>query len=322
MTVRPVLLIAGPTAGGKSELALRLASELPGGGEIICADSMQVWRGMDVGTAKPSAEERARVPHHALDLADPHRDTFTAADWLRAAHQAIADTRTRHRWPIVVGGTNLYLRLLMEGLTEHAKPDPALRAELDAMETPALRAELERVDPASAALLHANDRRRTIRAIEILRASGVPASQARSQWREAGPSLPADMRLVGLQWSTAAINARINKRVHRMIAAGWQREVHALLNLGPLLPQPLEAVGYRELADAAEGRVSLAVAVEAIKVRTRHYAKQQRTWLRKFSAAPGSLWIEADQTPERAWSGLVGDWLEAGSRTIHSPSPT
>ncbi|NBX26020.1 MAG: tRNA (adenosine(37)-N6)-dimethylallyltransferase MiaA, partial [Planctomycetes bacterium] len=309
-------------AGGKSELAMRLAAELPGGGEIVCADSMQVWRGMDVGTAKPTAQERARVPHHALDLADPHRDRFTAADWLQAAHRAIADIRRRGGWPIVVGGTNLYLRLLMEGMTEHAKPDPALRAELDAMDTAALRAELERVDPASAALLHPNDRRRAIRAIEILRASGVPASQARSQWSDAAPAIPSDMRLVGLQWSTAAINARINERVQRMISSGWQREVHDLLNLGPLLPQPLEAVGYRELSEAAEGRISLAVALEAIKVRTRHYAKQQRTWLRKFSAAPGTLWIEADHAAEGAWSRQVLDWLEGGSRTIHSPSST
>ncbi len=318
----PALLIAGPTAGGKSELALRLARELPGGGEIVCADSMQVWRGMDIGTAKPTREERTRTPHHALDLADPHRDAFTAAGWLQEARAAIEAIRGRGRWPIVVGGTNLYLRLLMEGMTERAASDPALRASLDAQETPSLWAELQSKDPASAAALHPNDRRRIIRAIEILATTGVPASQARTQWSEAAPVVPGDMRLVGLHWSAASINARINTRVQRMLDAGWQREVHDLLNRGPLLPQPFEAVGYRELAHAAEGRISLATAVEAIKIRTRHYAKQQRTWLKKFSAAPGTLWIEADHTPEGVWSGQVLAWLESRSRTIDSPSPT
>jgi tRNA dimethylallyltransferase len=322
MPSRPALLIAGPTAGGKSELALRLADELPGGGEIVCADSMQVWRGMDIGTAKPSREERARVAHHALDLADPHRDAFTAAAWLKTARQAIEEIRDRGRWPIVVGGTNLYLRLLMEGMTERAESDPTLRAALDARDTASLRAELERKDPGTAATLHPNDRRRTIRALEILATTGMRASEARTQWSDAAPTMPTDMRLVGLHWSAAAINARINVRVQRMLDAGWQREVHELLNRGPLLPQPFEAVGYRELADAAEGRHSLAVAVEAIKVRTRRYAKQQRTWLKKFSAAADTLWIDADHTPEGAWSRQVSAWLEDRSRTIDSPSPT
>ena len=322
MSSRPTLLIAGPTAGGKSELALRLAAQLPGGGEVVCADSMQVWRGMDIGTAKPTREERARVTHHALDLADPHRDAFTAADWLKSAHKAIQDIRSRDRWPIVVGGTNLYLRLLMEGMAEQPAADPSLRAALEARDTASLRAELERADPASAEALHPNDRRRAIRALEILAATGVRASEARTQWSDAAPVVPQDMRLVGLHWSATAINGRINARVQHMIDAGWQREVHELLNKGPLLAQPFEAVGYRELTEAAEGRVSLAVALEAIKVRTRHYAKQQRTWLKKFSGAADTLWIDADHTPEGVWSGQVLAWLEGRSRTIDSPSPT
>ena len=322
MSSHPALLIAGPTAGGKSELALRLAAVLPGGGEIVCADSMQVWRGMDIGTAKPSAEERARVPHHALDLADPHHDAFTAADWLGRARTAIGEIRSRGRWPVVVGGTNLYLRLLMEGMTEQAGSDPVMRAALQDRSTAELRAQLERADPATAAVLHPNDRRRTIRALEILAATGVPASKARTQWSDAAPTPGADMRLVGLHWSAAAINARINARVQRMLQSGWQREVHTLMNKGPLRAQPMQAVGYRELAQAAEGRLSLAEATEAIKVRTRHYAKQQRTWLKKFSAAPGTFWLDADQTPEAAWSERVVAWLLRGSRTIDSPSPT
>ena len=322
MSPRPCLLIAGPTAGGKSALALELARTLPGGGEVVCADSMQVWRGMDIGTAKPTATERAAVPHHALDLADPHRDAFTAAAWLACAEQAIDSIRARDRWPIVVGGTNLYLRLLMEGMTRDAASDPAVRAELDARETADLRRELESTDAATATTLHPNDRRRTIRALEIARLTGAPASASRKQWSDAAPRMPEHMRLIGLDWSVEAINTRINARVQHMLDAGWKHEVHALLNKGPLLAQPLEAVGYRELSDAAEGRISLAVAVEGIKVRTRRFAKQQRTWLKKFRVAENSFWIEADHSPEGAWSKAVQAWLEGRSRTMDSPSPT
>ena len=322
MSPRPCLLIAGPTAGGKSALALELARTLPGGGEVVCADSMQVWRGMDIGTAKPTAAERAAVPHHALDLADPHRDAFTAAAWLACAEQAIESIRARDRWPIVVGGTNLYLRLLMEGMTKDAASDPAVRAELDARETPDLRRELESTDAATAATLHPNDRRRTIRALEIARLTGAPASASRKQWSDAAPRMPEHMRLIGLDWSVEAINTRINARVQHMLDAGWKHEVHALLNAGPLLAQPLEAVGYRELSDAAEGRISLAVAVEGIKVRTRRFAKQQRTWLKKFRVAENSFWIEADNSPEGAWSKAVQAWVNGRSRTMDSPSPT
>ena len=318
----PCLVIAGPTAGGKSELSMRLARALPGGGEIVCADSMQVWRGMDIGTAKPSAVERAEIPHHALDLADPHHDAFTAAAWLAVAEQAIEDIRARGRWPIVVGGTNLYLRLLLEGMARDVPSDAAVRARLEQRETVDLRRELETSDPASAAMIHANDRRRTIRALEIAALTGAPASAARDQWSEASVRIPAHMRLVGIEWSTPAINARINARVQRMLDAGWKQEMIALLARGPLLAQPLEAVGYRELSEALEGRRTLADAAEQIKARTRRFAKQQRTWLKKFRDGEKSLWIEADHSPEGAWSSAVIGWLEGGSRTANSPSPT
>ena len=318
----PCLVIAGPTAGGKSELAMRLARELPGGGEIVCADSMQVWRGMDIGTAKPTAAERAEIPHHALDLADPHRDAFTAAAWLAAAETAIDDIRTRGRWPVVVGGTNLYLRLLLEGMAREVPSDPAVRARLEARDTADLRRELERTDPATARVIHANDRRRAIRALEIATLTGAPASATRDQWSDAVVRVPEHMRLVGIDWSTAAINARINARVQRMLDAGWKKEAIALAQAGPLLPQPLEAVGYRELFESLEGTCTLAEATERIKARTRRLAKQQRTWLKKFRDREKSFWIEADHSPEGAWSSAVIGWLEGGSRTANSPSPT
>jgi tRNA dimethylallyltransferase len=318
----PCLVIAGPTAGGKSELSMRLARELPGGGEIVCADSMQVWRGMDIGTAKPSAAEQAEIPHHALDLAEPHRDAFTAAAWLAVAEQAIEGIRARGRWPIVVGGTNLYLRLLLEGMALDVPSDAAVRARLEQRETVDLRRELETSDPTSAAVIHANDRRRTIRALEIAALIGAPASAARDQWSDAAVRIPAHMRLVGIEWSTPAINARINARVQRMLDAGWKQEMIALLDRGPLGAQPLEAVGYRELAETLEGRRTLADAVEQIKTRTRRFAKQQRTWLKRFRDREKSLWIEADHSPEGAWSRQVSEWLLYGSRTGNSPSPT
>jgi len=319
---RLCLVIAGPTAGGKSELAMRLARELPGGGEIVCADSMQVWKGMDIGTAKPSAEERAEIPHHALDLADPHRDAFTAAAWLAIAERAIDDIRARGRWPIVVGGTNLYLRLLLEGMAREVPNDPATRAALEVRETAELRQELERTDPATAATIHANDRRRTIRALEIAALTGAPASATRDQWSDAAVRIPDLMRLIGVDWSAPAINARINARVQRMLDAGWKKEAIALAAAGPLRPQPLEAVGYRELFEALDGTITLAEAAERIKTRTRRFAKQQRTWLKKFRDGEKSLWIDADHSPEGAWSRQVIAWLEGGSRTANSPSPT
>jgi tRNA dimethylallyltransferase len=318
----PCLVIAGPTAGGKSELAMRLARELPGGGEIVCADSMQVWRGMDIGTAKPSAAERAEIPHHALDLADPHRDAFTAAAWLAQAEQAIEDIRARNRWPIVVGGTNLYLRLLLEGMAREVPSDPGVRATLEARETQDLWRELQASDPASSALIHPNDRRRTIRALEIAALTGAPASASRDQWSDATVRVPDHMRVIGIEWSVPTINARINARVQRMLDAGWKQEAIALAHAGPLLPQPLEAVGYRELLEALDGKCTLAEAAERIKTRTRRFAKQQRTWLKKFRDGEKSLWIEADHTPEGGWSRLVIHWLQSGSRTANSPSPT
>ena len=318
----PCLVIAGPTAGGKSELAMRLARELPGGGEIVCADSMQVWRGMDIGTAKPTAAERAEIPHHAIDLADPHRDAFTAAAWLAVAERAIEDIRSRGRWPIVVGGTNLYLRLLLEGMAREVPSDAAVRTVLEARETPDLWRELQCTDPVSAALIHPNDRRRTIRALEIAALTGAPASASRDQWSDAAVRIPDHIRLIGIEWSTPAINGRINARVQRMLDAGWKKEAIALANAGPLLPQPLEAVGYRELLEALDGTCTLAEATDRIKTRTRRFAKQQRTWLKKFRDGEKSFWIDADHTPEGGWSRLVIEWLSASSRTANSPSPT
>ncbi|MEI6272504.1 MAG: tRNA (adenosine(37)-N6)-dimethylallyltransferase MiaA [Phycisphaerae bacterium] len=293
-TQRKTIVIAGETASGKSALALWLAQNIPGGGEIVVADSMQVWRGMDIGTAKPTAAERALVAHHGIDLADPHHDAFSAADWLREATRAIADIHARQRNAIVVGGTNLYLRLLFEGMVESARPDADFRKSLDALDANALREKLIQVDPETAERLHINDRRRSIRALEIAHATGQPASASRNQWNSESPLIPDGFQLISLQWKSETLNQRINARVQHFVDAGWLNEVNQLTRAAPLVAQAMEAVGYRELLDALESRCSLNEAVEKIKIRTRRYAKQQRTWLRRFQTSPRCVTLEAE----------------------------
>lgn len=297
------LCILGPTAGGKSAVAMALAEALAqralggaanAGAEIISADSMQIYRGMDVGTAKPSTEERALVRHHLIDIADPHVGGFTLADWLTGAQAAVRDIHARGKHAIVVGGTNLYMKALIEGMFAGPPVDDALRAALELQPTEMLRRELEQADPVAAARIHPNDRRRTIRAVEVHRQTGEPISALQSQWRAQPQELPAGWHVIGLDWSVEAINRRINQRVAAMFDVGLVAEVTRLAAAGPLSRQAVEAVGYYEVLLHLAGQCTLDEASEAIKVRTRRYAKQQRTWLRRFRAVPGSTWIEAD----------------------------
>lgn len=298
---RPIILILGPTAGGKTTLAIHLARHLPGGGECISADSMQVYRGMDIGTAKPTADERAACPHHLLDLAEPDDTGFTVDHWLERAEETIADVRRRGHWPIVVGGTNLYVQALMFGLFDGPEPDADLRARLNALDDRALRDQLERIDPTAASRIHPNDRRRTIRAIEVFERTGSPISAQQLQWgsfvdadETAGPQPRCDVRIIGLLYAPSVINQRINARVRAMMDAGLLEEVRELHEAGRLGRQAREALGYKQLIDHLEGRSTLDEAVEQIKIRTRRYAKQQRTWLRRFRVYEPSLWLDAD----------------------------
>ena len=290
----PILLVLGCTASGKSELALTLAESLRSGA-IVSADSMQIWRGLDIGTAKPSAAEQTRVPHHLIDLVDPHDRSarFNVAEWLAAAQSAIDAIAAGGGTPVVVGGTNLYAQALLHGLFTAPSSEPGLRQDLESLETTALRAELQRVDPESAARIHAADRRRILRAVEVHRSTGRPLSALQTQWSSEDSPLAARVRIVGLERSTGIANGRINRRVAAMLEAGWLEEVRRLLARGPLHRQPAEAVGYRELAEVLAGRRSIEDATEAIKIRTRRYAKQQRTWMKRFRVRPGSIWIEA-----------------------------
>jgi len=308
--VRDVLqrfpVIVGPTAGGKSALAVEVALELErrglGGGEVVTADAFQVYRGLDVGTAKPTSEERRGVAHHLIDVVEPG-EAFTVHDWLGLATRAIEEIRGRGHVPIVAGGTNLYVKALMEGLFSGPGADEGVRAELRAMDPAARRAELERVDPAAAGRIHANDERRTIRALEVFRLTGRPISEWQGQWD--GDRAPADRVLVGLWWEREALNRRVNARVREMMARGLEAEARGLWEAGKLIGQAGEALGYKQLVRHFEGGCTLEEAVEQIKIETRRFAKNQRTWLRRLRQTPGSTWIDTGATPAGEWHQIV-----------------
>ncbi|MBL8875441.1 MAG: tRNA (adenosine(37)-N6)-dimethylallyltransferase MiaA [Phycisphaerae bacterium] len=332
-------LIVGPTAGGKSALALELAQKL-GNAELITADAFQIYKGMDIGTAKPTIAERQGIPHHLIDVRDPRDPTpFTVHDWLRAANAAIADIQSRGKLPIIVGGTHLYAKALLDGLFDGPGADPALREQLRTKGLPALREELERVDPQAAQRIHANDERRTIRALEVFHLTGKPISAHQTQWDSSGapspregvgggrqtqPNSPSPANsqaftshiphptshiLIGLDWPSEKINPRINQRVKHMMELGFLDEVRALHASGAFAPnanpQAREALGYKQLLDHLEGRRSLDDAVERIKIDTRHFAKTQRTWLKRLRLTPGSMWIDANTCPQSEWPDRV-----------------
>ncbi|MBL9001239.1 MAG: tRNA (adenosine(37)-N6)-dimethylallyltransferase MiaA [Phycisphaerae bacterium] len=303
-------VIIGPTAGGKTALAVEVALLL--GGEVVSADSMLLYRGLDIGSAKPTTEERRGVPHHLIDVADP-ADRFTVSDWLAAANTTIGDIQARGRLPVVVGGTHLYIKALLDGLFDGPGADPALRAELQARDPASLRAELERIDPVAAARLHPNDLRRTIRAIEVYRLTGTPISAHQKQWD--APPLNAGPVLIGIEWPTEAVNRRINARVRAMMERGLEAEARALWASGRIGPQAAEALGYKQLFAHFRGECSYEEAVERIKIETRRFAKNQRTWARRLRTTPGAVWIDAAVEPNERWAETVAAGLH------HATSP-
>lgn len=303
-----VLLIIGPTASGKSALAVA-AARCMAGAEIVSADSMQIYRGMDIGTAKPSRALRAEIPHHLLDIADPHASGFTVEDWLNAARQLLDSFATRGTTAIIVGGTNLYVQALLSGLFKGPPADMELRARLQALEGDALHAQLQRVDPVAAARIHRNDVRRLIRALEVHALTGRPLSELQQQWQAAPPALPDGWRCIGLLPDSAANARHINARVVHMMEAGLLDEVRALLARAPLGAQAAEAVGYRELSVHLRGLRRLDDAVEDTKQNTRRLARQQRTWLRRFRQIPSSVWsseILDDDRAEKFFHNVLG----------------
>lgn len=291
-------VIIGPTAGGKSDLAVEVALRL-GNAEILTADAFQIYKGMDIGTAKPTPAERRGVPHHLIDLVDP-ADSFTVADWLAAAEAAVAEVQSRGRTPVLVGGTHLYIKAFLEGLFQGPDPDPALREQLRALSPAARRAELERIDPEAARRIHPSDERRTIRALEVFRQTGTPITAHQQQWDR---TIRTDCTLVGLDWTPETLNPRINARVRSMMDRGLLDEVRTLRSR--FGPQSREALGYKQLLAHLEGTVGLEDAVEEIKIQTRRFAKNQRTWLRRLRTTPGSIWIDADHIPRDQWPAIV-----------------
>jgi tRNA dimethylallyltransferase len=284
-----LVVIVGPTGAGKTRLAMRVAERA--GGEVVSADSQQVYAGMDIGTGKVTAEERARVAHHVVDVVRPDED-MTAQRFVELADRAIADAWARGKQVIVCGGTGLYVRALLLGLFAGPPASPELRAELSERArrdgTAALHAELARVDPAAAARIERNDAKRIIRALEVFRLTGEPMSahQAKHDHRSAPRRYQA--QLIGLSPERDALYRAIDDRVDAMIASGLEREVAELRTRGyrpPLRSQ--QAIGYAELHDAAEGRVERARAIELIKRNSRHYARRQLSWYR---ADPAVRW--------------------------------
>jgi tRNA dimethylallyltransferase len=285
----PAVLIMGPTASGKSQLALALCERLDA--EIVSVDSAQVYRGMDIGTAKPDAATRARVPHHLIDLCDPAQ-AYSAARFRDDALRAIADIRARGRIPLLAGGTMLYFRALQQGLGDLPAADPALRARLaeDARQQgwPALHARLARLDPDSAARLHPNDAQRIQRALEIVELGGAPVGAL--QERKAGPALGGPVVKLALNPpERSVLHGRIAARFDEMMRAGFLDEVARLRARGDLsadLPS-MRAVGYRQLWAHLDGTWDLATAVARGIAATRQFAKRQLTWLR---AEPALAW--------------------------------
>jgi len=291
----PVVAVVGPTAAGKSRVALLLAERL--GGEIVNADALQVYRAFDLGTAKPGAEDLARVPHHLIDVLEPH-ERYSAGEFARRARAAIADIQGRGRLPIVVGGSGLYHRALLDGLCPAPRADAGIGQELRrclaAQGLAALRAELERLDPQTAARLAPGDTQRTLRALEVALASGRPLAS----WIALQPFGRQRLRAlrVGLTLPRAILYDRIAVRVARMVTEGWVEEVEGLLvrGLSPRLPA-FQAIGYRQIADHLVGGCTLKEALEETVRATRRFAKRQLTWFRK---EPEVVWFQAME-PER-----------------------
>lgn len=280
----PLLVIAGPTAAGKTELALQVAERA--GGEIVSADSMQIYRRMDIGTAKPTAEERARAPIHLIDFVPPDGE-YTVADFCRDAARVIAEIAARGRLPILCGGTGLYIRALTEGFDFPAGPeDESVRARLRAEASEAgaehLHARLTEVDPAAAARIAPGDTRRIVRALEVYELTGEPISAAQRRRAVDAPAVPEyNCAKYVLTAPRELLFARIERRVDAMMGAGWVDEVRELLASGvSAQSQSMQAIGYRHLLQHLSGERGLEETVELIKRDTRRYAKRQMTWLR------------------------------------------
>jgi tRNA dimethylallyltransferase len=287
-------VVVGPTASGKTDLALALAEAR--GGEIIGADSVQVYRHFDVGSGKPSKSDRTRVPHHLVDVADP-LEPMDAASYAARASEAVVDVRLRGRVPIVCGGTFLWVRALLYGLSSAPPADPALRrrhATLAQEEgRAALHARLRAVDPDAATRLDPNDFVRVSRALEVFELTGRPLSQLQSEHGFREPRFKA--RLFGVGFTAEELVARIAKRTERLLADGFVDEVVELIRLGYRDARAMSSVGYRQVLDCVEGRLAQGELAPAINRATKVFARRQRTWLRDEPV----VWLRHGNTADR-----------------------
>lgn len=286
----PALVVLGPTAVGKSSLGMRLARHLDG--EIVNADALQVYRGLELGTDKPTSEMRAEIRHHLVDILDPS-ESYSAGDFARRARDAIRDITARGRLPVVVGGSGLYLKALLEGLSPLPRRDEEVRAALkrrvEREGAPALHAELVEIDPETARRVERMDRQRIVRALEVHAVSGRPMS---SLLAEKSPDfVPIDAVRIGLTLPRSILYDRIAGRIRDMVEQGWVKEVSALLERGvePSAPA-FQAIGYSQIVHYILGRTSLDQAIETTVKATRRYAKRQMTWFRRVD---GVRWIPA-----------------------------
>jgi len=288
------ILIAGPTAVGKSEIALLLARRI--GGEIISVDSMQVYRGLDIGTAKPSSADRAGVPHHLIDVADV-TEPFDVAQFIRLAQTAVAEIQSRGRMPILCGGTGLYFKAYLEGLGDPPPANEKLRAELEAVPQENLLRELQERDPATFDRIDRKNPRRVIRAVEVIRLTGRPFSAQRAAWPGAGPVGPPSA-FFALKRDPAGLRERINARVEAMFQRGLVAETARLLELGLAdNPTAMQAIGYRQVVEHLRSQRDLPSTVELVKSRTWQFARRQVTWLR---GRMKPLWVDVASNEEPA----------------------
>lgn len=288
-----LIVVCGPTAAGKTALGIRIAQYL--NTPVLGADSRQIYKDFDIGTAKPSLEERAQAEHRLIDLVDP-RETFNVARYQALALQEIETLCQQKRPALFVGGSGLYLRSVSGGWTPPAvPPNPELRAQLAEQSLETLFAQLQECDPKSAQRIHFNDRVRIERALEVCLLSGKPSS-AQGQ-----KHIPTNILILGVSVERSELHRRIAERVHRMIQAGWVEEVHALREkYGSDLPL-LKTLGYSELGDYLDCKLTREVAIEQTIIRTRQFAKRQMTW---FRAEPGIQWIDPGESLTKLWESI------------------
>jgi len=290
----PCIFIAGPTAVGKSEIALALAEEI--GGEIISVDSMQVYRGLDIGTAKPDAATQRKIRHYLIDVCDL-TEPFDAAKFVQLAKRAVAEIQSRKKTPIFCGGTGLYFKAYVDGLGDAPPADPKLRAELGATPLEELLKELGGRDPAAYEKIDKRNPRRVIRALEVIRTTGKSFSGQRAEW----PAQTAGQGTLHLfKRSSGDLLARIDARVDEMFRRGLVEETRELLKQGLAENKTaMQAIGYRQVVEHLRGEHTLPETIELVKIRTRQFAKRQLTWFRRHG---NCQWIELkpEQTVQEA----------------------